>query len=65
MVCRRASSGDCVWAVVIARPAFALVSVWLQVFSRGGLRRFPACFCVGLCADIEWLGCNLSRFLGD
>lgn len=53
------------WAVVIARPAFALVSVWLQVFSRGGLRRFPACFCVGLCADIEWLGCNLSRFLGD
>jgi len=23
--------------VVVARPAFALVSVWLQVFSRGGL----------------------------
>ena len=25
-----------VCGVVIARPAFALVSVWLQVFSRGG-----------------------------
>ena len=45
MACRRASSGDCVWAAVIARPAFTLVSVWLQVFSRRRVVPLPGCLC--------------------